>query len=240
MCLLAIHWRVTPDAPLVVAANREESHDRPGTLPQRVPGPTPFLAGLDPRAGGTWLGLNAHGLLVAVTNGAKSKPPAQMNAQPRSRGLLVRDLLEQHRTAAEAVQHAVKAIETNAYAGCNLFIGDATSVQVVHGGDWLRVLPLPPGIHVMTTGLVNNPHDPRVQFAREWLHEHHYPNGNHAVATLRTLCGLPELCLHGEERGTISSSIIVVRQPLSASAYWHAQGPPDDTPYQDVSRLLRP
>src|SRR5205823_4013427 len=89
MCLLAIFFRAVPDAPLVVGANREEFYNRPGGSPQILTGRIPALGGLDPLAGGTWLGVNAHGLLVAITN----RPAPQVPAKARSRGLLTRDLL---------------------------------------------------------------------------------------------------------------------------------------------------
>ena len=63
------------------------------------------------------------------------------------------------------------------------------------------------------------------------------------MAGLQELCGQtgngdPPICLRGPEGGTVSSSIVALRQPLRRSTYLHAQGPPDRTPYQDYSRLL--
>jgi uncharacterized protein with NRDE domain len=89
MCLLALLFRVVEDAPLVVGANREEFYARGGEPPRILDGPVRAVAGVDPTAGGSWFGVNEHGVLVALTNRIKSNPPAQ----PRSRGLLVRDLL---------------------------------------------------------------------------------------------------------------------------------------------------
>ena len=39
--------------------------------------------------------------------------------------------------------------------------------------------------------------------------------------------------------GTVSSSLIALRRSLAHSVYLHAQGPPDRTPYEDCSALLR-
>src|SRR3954447_20357315 len=89
MCLLALFYRAVGDAPVVVGANREEFYARGGLPPRLLGGRPAVLAGLDPAAGGTWLGVNEHGLLVALTNRPKSAVPPR----PRSRGLLVRDLL---------------------------------------------------------------------------------------------------------------------------------------------------
>jgi uncharacterized protein with NRDE domain len=240
MCLLAILWRVVEDAPIIVAANREEAYARPGTPPQLIAAGVPFVAGIDPQAGGTWLGVNAHGLLVAVTNGRKAHVPPQ----PRSRGLMVRDLL-QCRTAAEASSQAIRELETNRYAGCNLVCADLNGVHVIHAGDWLRVHPLPPGIHVMTNGNVNNTSDRRLAYALGWLGAQVHPSSRDWLAALRELCAhrgtidTPPICLHGDKGGTVSSSVIALRQPLQASSYYHAQGPPDRSRYEDYSHLLR-
>ena len=89
MCLLALFYRVVEDAAVVVGANREELYRRGGEPPRLHDGPPRFVAGVDPVAGGTWLGVNEHGVLAAVTNRPKDRRPDR----PRSRGLLVRDLL---------------------------------------------------------------------------------------------------------------------------------------------------
>ena len=143
MCLLAVFFRIVDDAPLVVGANREEAYARGGEPPQLQEGACRFVAGRDPTAGGTWLGVNEHGVLVAITNRIKTLLPPQ----PRSRGLLVRELLACP-TAVDAVRLASHELGQNRYAGCNLLCADLESATVLHASDWLRVRPLPPGIHV--------------------------------------------------------------------------------------------
>ena len=81
MCLLALFYRVVEDAPVVVGANREEFYRRGGDPPRLHVGPPRFVAGVDPVAGGTWLGVNEHGVLAAVTNRRKDAP-AGTSAQP--------------------------------------------------------------------------------------------------------------------------------------------------------------
>src|SRR5438094_573074 len=106
MCLLALFYRVAEDAPVVVGANREEFYARGGEPPSLHAGPLPFVAGVDPVAGGTWLGVNARGVLVAVTNRRRSETPPN----PRSRGLLVRQLLALP-TAKEAADVAARELD---------------------------------------------------------------------------------------------------------------------------------
>ena len=54
MCLIAFALGQHPDYPLVVAANRDEFHQRPTAAMDWWPEPN-ILAGRDLQAGGTWL-----------------------------------------------------------------------------------------------------------------------------------------------------------------------------------------
>ncbi|HEV3443870.1 MAG TPA: NRDE family protein [Gemmataceae bacterium] len=239
MCLLALFFRAVEDAPLVVGANREELYTRGGEPPRILDGPCPAVAGVDPQAGGTWLGINAHGVLVAVTN----RPKSQIPPQPRSRGLLVRDLLC-CASAASAADLAARELERNRYGGCNIVCVDRDHALVLHAGDWLRVRPMPPGLHVLTAHDVNDASDRRIGHALWWLGQRNYVSGEECMAALRELCGQtgngsPPICLHGKTGGTVSSSIIMLGADPARSQYLHAQGAPDQTPYADYSHLLR-
>lgn len=239
MCLLALFFRMVEDAPLVAGANREEAYARGGEPPRILDGPCRAVAGIDPVAGGTWFGVNERGVLVAVTN----RPRSELPPNPRSRGLLARELLACP-SAAAAVELATKELDQHRYAGCNFVCADQERVVVLQAGDWLRVRFLPPGIHVLTAHDVNDASDPRLGYAHWWLSEHRYGTAKDCVAALQELCaqpgnGTPPMCLHGERGGTVSSSIVALRPELHRSTYLHAQGSPDRTPYIDYSPLLR-
>jgi uncharacterized protein with NRDE domain len=237
MCLLALLHRVTED-PLVVGANREEYYRRGGDPPRRLEGVN-AIGGVDPTHGGTWLGVNGAGLLVAVTNRRNSHLPDA----PRSRGLLARELLGLP-SAAEAAREAVRHLETGHYPGCNFLCADGSEALVIHAGDWLRVRPLPPGIHVLSNRDVNDPTDQRVVYAIDWLSRQDLGRTSAAIDALRTLCSRHEpaaapMCFHLDQRGTVSSSLLALRKELADSLYLHAQGPPDRTLYKDISSLFR-
>jgi uncharacterized protein with NRDE domain len=239
MCLLALFFRVVEDAAVVAGANREEYYRRGGEVPRLLEGNVRAVAGIDPVAGGTWFGVNAKGVLIAVTNRKKSETPAQ----PRSRGLLARELLECS-SAEAAVDHAIRALEHDLYAGCNFLCADADRAVVIHAGDWLRVRPLPPGVHVLTNRDVNDASDPRLNHALHWLSAGRFLNADQCVQALRQLCAQhepddPPMCFREEDRGTVSSSSVALRSSLARSTYWHAQGSPDRTTYVDYSPLLR-
>jgi uncharacterized protein with NRDE domain len=240
MCLLVLFYRVAEDAPVVAGANREEFYRRGGEPPQVLGGPLRAVAGVDPTAGGTWFGVNQHGVLVAVTNRRKSQPPAR----PRSRGLLARELLTACPSAAAAAAQAAHELGQDRYDGCNLLCADAARAVLIQAGDWLRVRPLPPGLHVLTGRDVNDASDRRVGQALGWLQGRRYAAAGECVASLRLLCAQhepdgPAMCWHGPDRGTVSSSIVALRPRLAESVYLHAQGPPDRIPYFDYAHLLR-
>ena len=48
------------------------------------------------------------------------------------------------------------------------FVGAERAI-VLHAGDWLRVRPLPPGLHVLTHRDVNDVNDRRLAHALAWL-----------------------------------------------------------------------
>jgi uncharacterized protein with NRDE domain len=238
MCLLALFFGVVEDASVVVGANREEYYKRGGAPPYLLPGPIRAVAGVDPAAGGTWLGVNEYGVLAAVTN----RPKIEVPLQPRSRGLLVRELLG-CKSADAAVDYALRSLQLYAYAGANFLCADAGRAVIIQADESVRIRPLTPGIHVMTNSDVDDPNDPRVKYALDWLHRRPYDSAADCVQALRDLCAQhepdhPPICFRHSERGTVSSSIIVLRRSLADSTYLHAQGPPCETPYDDCSHLL--
>jgi uncharacterized protein with NRDE domain len=239
MCLLALFFRVARDAPVVVGANREEFYARGGEPPAIVEGPVRALAGVDPLAGGTWLGVNEYGVLAAVTN----RPREVVPPQPRSRGLLTRSLLG-CASAGEAVSAATRELGSNRYAGCNLLLADRTAAYAILAGDWLRVRPLPPGIQVLTASDVNDASDRRLGHALWWLEQRPCDTSEQCLSALMELCVQagpvdPPMCLHGSDRGTVSSTVVALHAALPQSKYLHAQGPPDKTPYEDYSPQLQ-
>lgn len=239
MCLLALFYRVVEDAPVVAGANREEAYARGGEPPQILDGPCRAVAGVDPTRGGTWFGVNEFSVLIAVTNRPKSTVPSE----PRSRGLLARDLLACTSAGAAAVL-AARELGSDRYAGCNVLCADGHGATVVHAGDWLRIRPLPPGLHVLTAHDVNDYGDRRQGHAAWWLQQRSYASAEQCVTALKELCAQcggadPPMCLRGDEGGTVSSSIVALRSAAERSTYLHAQGPPDRVPYADYSHLLR-
>ncbi len=102
MCTLS--WVPTPDG-FRLFFNRDERRTRARGRPPRVTR-TPageFLGPVDGDFGGTWIGVNHHGVAGAILNRYEDTPPGALAGRV-SRGLLLRDLLLTSRTPADLVR----------------------------------------------------------------------------------------------------------------------------------------
>ncbi|MBM3274656.1 MAG: NRDE family protein, partial [Candidatus Sericytochromatia bacterium] len=124
MCLLVALFKQIPGYPLVVAANRDEFLERPA-VPMAVlqdTGPR-ILGGRDELAGGTWLAVNEHGLIAALTNfPSPTRDPAR-----RSRGELP-IALASHRDAKTAAAAFAQAYRPADYNPAWILVGDRESL----------------------------------------------------------------------------------------------------------------
>jgi hypothetical protein len=147
MCSVIILRRPGSPWPLIFAANRDEMNNRPWLPPARHwPDRPGTVAGLDKLAGGSWLGLNDHGVIAGVMNRMNSLGPSPGK---RSRGELVLEALD-HADAREAAQ-ALAALEPTAYRPFNLVMADTRdAIWLCNLGDRIKVEALPPGISMIT------------------------------------------------------------------------------------------
>lgn len=110
MCLMAMAWRLHPRLPLILAANRDEFHDREASPMAWWEGED-ILAGRDLRAGGTWLGVNRQGRIGLLTN---VREPGRNEAGLPSRGGLVPLWLGGASSALD-MPSRLQALPTNGY-----------------------------------------------------------------------------------------------------------------------------
>lgn len=241
MCLLAIQYRLVPEAPVLVAANREEYFERSSTAPSIQSGKPRILCGIDQQAGGTWLGVNQHGLFVGVANRRRLSPPMA----PRSRGVLCREMLRCD-SARGAVDTAMEELSTGLYDGANFICADGESGWVVHGTDDPEVVPLDEGLNIIGSRDLNDAGDERVAMARRLLTLQTLDSPVKFLAVASKVFarpparpGRPSMVVREKDRGTVSSTLIALGTKPRDAIYQFAPGPPDKTKYEDYSPLLR-
>jgi hypothetical protein len=114
---------VCPNYPLIVCANRDERPTRPTLDPtDRYGG---VYAPLDLVHGGTWIGVNRHGILAALTN----RFPSPRFHGRRSRGFVVSEALasrDSFETAACMLRRG-----PGVYNGYQLFVDDGRDAAVI-------------------------------------------------------------------------------------------------------------
>jgi len=164
MCTFVILRRPGEEWPVLIAANRDEMIDRPWLPPARHwPDRPEVVAGQDVLAGGSWLGLNDHGVVAGILNrhGSLGPSPGQ-----RSRGELVLEALD-HADASAAAE-ALSHIEPAAYRTFNLMIADNRDAFWLRHADPsgtlpITVTPLEPGLHMIASGDLDDDELPRLK-----------------------------------------------------------------------------
>ena len=251
MCTLALYFKSFDDFPLVVAANRDEHYDRPSAPPALLNGDPAILAGRDLRAGGTWLGVNEHGLLAGILNrraGGEPKP----RPGTRSRGLLCRDVLAL-KTAADARGFAES--RTDDYQPFTLLCADANDAwSAANHGRRIKSKSLGPGLHVFSSATESDASSDKRDraYARfAGLAEEFKTDGGAATdgfLRLRDVLGdhtlgagsddpKDAICVHGESAGTVSSSIIVCSRSARRWRTFYCSGAPCRNTFGQVLAL---
>ncbi|MCA9215976.1 MAG: NRDE family protein [Planctomycetales bacterium] len=241
MCLLAVQYQLIPDSPILIAANREEFYERPTQPPSIQSGKPRVLCGTDLQAGGTWLGVNQHGLFIGVLNRRRANP----GFPSRSRGTLCRELLKSH-SAQHARDMAMEEMSSGRYDGANFVCVDAESGWVVHGGDDLNTVEMREGLNIIAGGDLNDPRDGRVDMARRLLTLQTLDSpvkflavASKVFARAPSPPGRPSIVIRDKDRGTVSSTLIALGKKPRDAIYQYAPNAPDRSKFEDFSPLLR-
>jgi len=227
-----------PGGILQIAANRDEFLARPASPPARSDDGR-WLAPRDLEAGGTWLGVNAGGLFVGVTN----RHAGGRDATRRSRGLLVVDALES--PDAASLHRRLSGLEASQYNAFHLAYADGAFAGLTWGdGNVLRQERLGPGVHVLTEQSLGAGDDgPR----RRLFHERVEPG---KVLGLEGWLGLLSIhgadpragtCVHADAVGYGTRSAFVLHRGPSVedSACAWTEARPCISPAHDGTPLLR-
>jgi uncharacterized protein with NRDE domain len=259
VCLLIAMFGMVPDAPLIVAANRDERFDRPAVpitvLREQQPR---ILGGRDELAGGTWLAVNEHGVVAGLTNQPSfaGRDPAK-----RSRGELPLAFAS-WASAAEAVEKVSATVDPASYNPCWMLVGDRETLFFIGiaGQRMPEVEQLSPGLHVLENAALR-PRSAKAGFvtelvtnalaaqddagaagavaALEIVLRDHRPAISELVTDSSGHVRPPELsaaCVHGEGYGTRSAMTVSV--PASGlPSVRVADGRPCEHDLRDVTRL---
>lgn len=151
MCLILFAYKVHPNYPLILAANRDEFYDRPATPAHFWHSNANLLAGKDLQAGGTWMGMTRGGKFAALTN---YREPKSLKPAAPSRGGIVLDFL----LSSETTQNYLKKLANSQipYNKFNLLIGSVSSL-FYYSNVTQQVEQVTPGIHGLCNHLLDTP-----------------------------------------------------------------------------------
>lgn len=251
MCSLIILFRPDHDWPLLLAANRDELASRPWKPPGRHwPDRPETLAGIDLLSGGSWMGMNDHGLVACILNRVGSLGPAPGK---RSRGELVLEALDH--ADADAAADALAALETSSYRSFNLVLADESAVWWLSSeggaGERVAVRPVEAGLSMITAHDLNDATSARIGRFLPAFREAAVPDPERgdwqAWEALQAIAD-PEdpfagLCVvTGGDFGTVSASQLALpRRPrrldeVPRRPIWRfAEGPPGVYPFHTLS-----
>jgi uncharacterized protein with NRDE domain len=256
MCTIVAIRNVRPDLPLVLATNRDEYFRRPSTSAVRLLERPPTVGGRDLVAGGTWMGVNQRGLFVGVTNHrGDTRDPNK-----RSRGELVIESLKL--ADSDRIADYLMSLDGSAFNAFNLMWGDHSSLRVAYGRADQREIELehvPDGVHVLPNDRLDSPDFVKVARVNELLAPVLHAEPSAFVAGVQAMLGdrklpavsaihdprldteflrqLAAICVRTPDYGTRSSTVVCL-QNEAVGAYWVAEGPPDVTPFVEVSALF--
>ena len=263
MCTLALYYRVIPDYPLIVAANRDERFSRASASPKRLKEKPLIFGGKDLVAGGTWLGVNEHGLMAAVVN--RRVPGAATKHIPRSRGVLCLKMLR-----AESAFQAYEGLKREhgmSYQPFLLLVASVKSAFVAYNsGKAINHASLDAGVHVFSNSSFCDATTKKVSHARELflatleplkrrlaptrLNDERVEADARAssVKLLRRILSnhgpavesrepKDSICVHGDDYGTVSSSIVFYADTAKKFYFYHASTAPCRGDYQALEGL---
>lgn len=167
MCTVLLCYHMSATRPLVLAANRDENLARESHPTQhRSLGTTSVLAPQDAVAGGTWIGINQSGVVVAITNRFGSL----RNPSLKSRGELVNTAL-QYTSAADARRWA-QGLVCQEYNPFHVLVADVHSAFCFVGNhNEPQLIDLGPGVHVITERSFTDHTPPRETYFTSRIHD---------------------------------------------------------------------
>jgi len=246
VCTLLLWKNRHPEYPIIVAANRDEFEGRPSSDPMRLSEHPLVVGGRDEVAGGTWLAVSEHGIIVALTN---RREAGRHDPAKRSRGLLVLECAR--RPSLPEIDEKLRGIEPHAYNPFVLVALDPRNgLDVQAGDDGLGIQPIADGVHAVTNWSFDDQRHPKARRALELARTFDIAHGDADTLAARLHQLLSDhapgergddggLCVHlPQERFGTRSSAIVLLTHSGRARFFYSRGHPCENSLTDVSALL--
>ncbi len=254
MCLILFGYQVCDQYPLVLAANRDEFHQRPTKPMHDWADPDVILAGKDLEQNGTWFGINKKtGRFAALTN---FREPSHQIPNAPSRGQIIVDSLMSPAPVSEFL-HAFHH-RAHVFNGFNLLIGDVTDLFWycnINGA----IEKITPGIHGLSNRFLDTPW-PKVTSGKKALKKAlARPLNTKSLFSILTCQQIPDdsllpdtgvglawermlspLFIRSPEYGTRSSTLLVVDQHHRMEVIERTWDKADPDRYSDLEFVLTP
>ena len=123
---------------------------------------------------------------------------------------------------------------------------DGRHAYVIHGGNTIETVELSPGLHIITTGNVDDPRDERHEFVRRMLTLHTLDSAVTFLAVASRVFsrkpdseGRAAWSSRAATSARFSSTLLSLPRKTQHAIYQYAPAPPCDCAYDDLSALLR-
>lgn len=163
MCLVALAYKVHPDYPLILVANRDEYHHRQAHPAHWWPDAPSVVAGKDLSAGGSWMASDHYGRLICLTNVRIGRAPQA--EQALSRGKIVSDYIVQNIPANKYLTQL--SDRSHLFNPFNLLVFENDKLYYCNSLNRGH-MSLPPGLYGLSNAYLDTPW-PKVQATKAHL-----------------------------------------------------------------------
>jgi uncharacterized protein with NRDE domain len=245
VCTLLLWKNRHPEYPIIVAANRDEFEGRPSSDLRLSEQPL-VVGGRDEVAGGTWLAVSEHGIIVALTN---RREAGRHDPTKRSRGLLVLECAR--RQSLPEIDEELRGIDPHEYNPFVLVALDPRNGLTVQAGDdGLGIASIADGVHAVTNWSFDDQRHAKARRALELAQTFDIVHGDAVTLADRLHTLLSDhapgergddggLCVHlPQDRFGTRSSAIVMLTRTGRARFFYSRGQPCENGLTDVSALL--
>ena len=239
MCTLILKKPSDATQKLQIFGNRDERLDRAASgFRQITIEKTIAWAPQDLEKGGTWLGVNQHGLFAGLTN--RYAPQGYPNADPTmSRGELPQVALAHDNVGAAA--HRIRSMLSSAnYPGFHLLLSTHDEARLmVWDGETLREDPLTHETTVITERSFAGPAPERETLLRDMVSPMSQPLSLDEVTNVLSTHApnsMDAVCVHldGINYGTRTAVCINLGPSVDETEVWESNSPPCDAKWRKV------